>query len=181
MADEQLFAWMDLEMTGLEPDCDVILEVACLVTGPDLAPRDSVEHVIWQPPTVLDRMSDFVRDMHTRNGLLERVKASTTSLREAEDSVLALLARHCGPREAVLAGNSIHQDRRFIARYMPRLDAFLHYRQVDVSTLKVLARAWYPQVPKFEKPGKDHTALADLRDSLAELQFYRQHLLRPAP
>jgi oligoribonuclease len=116
--------------------------------------------------------------MHTRNGLLARVAGAATSVSQAEQQVLALVKKHCEPGKGVLAGNSIHQDRRFLYRYMPALESYLFYRQVDVSTLKVLAQAWYPDLPKFEKPGKDHTALADLRDSIAELAYYRARLMR---
>lgn len=172
------FIWIDLEMTGLNPDLDVVLEIACIVTGPDLVPLDQYHAVIFQPEAALDRMNDFVRDMHTRNGLIQRVRGSRTELKEAEAATLAMVAKHCKPGEGVLAGNSIHQDRRFMYRHMPALEGYLHYRQVDVSTLKVLREAWHPNVPKFEKPGKDHTALADIKESIAELEYYRTKLMR---
>lgn len=175
---EPTFIWIDLEMTGLNPDFDVILELACIITGPDLRPLDQLHAVIFQPEAALERMNDFVRDMHTRNGLIQRVRNSRTELKEAEAETLALVAKHCKPGEGVLAGNSIHQDRRFMYRHMPALEGYLHYRQVDVSTLKVLRQAWYPQTPKFEKPGKDHTALADIKESIAELAYYRTNLMR---
>lgn len=170
---------MDLEMTGLNPEVDVILEIACIITGPDLKPQGQFHAVVFQPEEALERMSPFVRDMHTGNGLINRVRASRTELKQAEAEALALVTKHCKPGEGVLAGNSIHQDRRFLYRYMPALEGYLHYRQVDVSTLKVLREAWYPQVPKFEKPGKDHTALADIKESIAELAYYRERLLKP--
>lgn len=178
MADELKLVWIDMEMTGLDPEADAVLEIACIITGPDLQPVAETAAVIHQPPEVLARMSEFVRDMHTRNGLLDRVRASATSLREAEQQVLALVRRHCAARQGVLAGNSIHQDRRFMIRHMPELEAYLHYRQVDVSSLKVLVQAWYPALPKFEKADKDHTALADIRQSLAELTYYRANALK---
>lgn len=175
---EPTFIWIDLEMTGLNPDFDVILELACIITGPDLRPLDQFHAVIFQPEAALERMNDFVRDMHTRNGLIQRVRNSRTELKQAEAETLAMVAKHCRPGEGVLAGNSIHQDRRFMYRHMPALEGYLHYRQVDVSTLKVLRQAWYPQTPKFEKPGKDHTALADIKESIAELAYYRTNLMR---
>lgn len=178
MPDAPVLAWIDLEMTGLNPDTDVILEIACIITGPDLKPLAQFHAVIFQPEDALERMSPFVRDMHTQNGLLPRVRASRIELKLAEADTLALVTKHCKPGAGVLAGNSIHQDRRFLYRYMPALEGYLHYRQVDVSTLKVLREAWYPDTPKFEKPGKDHTALADIKESIAELQYYRANILR---
>lgn len=179
MSDEApTLVWVDLEMTGLDVDTCGIIEMAIVVTGPDLEPRAELERVIWQPDEVLGRMSPFVRDMHTRNGLLDKVCASQTSVADAENEAVALVAAHCEFREGILAGNSIHTDRRFLARYMPTFERFLHYRQVDVSTLKVLTRAWYPGSAAFEKEGKEHTALADIRESIAELRHYRSTVFR---
>lgn len=165
--------WMDLEMTGLDPERCAILEIGVIVTGADLAPLAEIERVIWQPPEVLDRMDPFVRQMHTDNGLLDRVRASTVSLERAERDVFTTIQKHCGPQTGILSGSSIHTDRTFIARYMPLVERYLHYRHVDVSTLKTLAGAWYPEAPPFEKPGANHTALADLRESIRELAHYR--------
>lgn len=175
---EPVFVWVDLEMTGLDPERCAIVEMALVITGPDLVPREELERVVWQPDEVLARMEPFVRDMHARSGLLDRIRSSATSVSDAEREALALVARHAELREGVLAGNSIHQDRRFLVKQMPLFEAFLHYRQVDVSSLKVLAGAWYPDVPRFEKGEKTHTALADVRASLAELAYYRERLLR---
>ena len=170
--------WVDLEMTGLDVDRCAIIEMAVVLTGDDLEPIAELERVIWQPEEVLLRMEPHVRAMHTKNGLLERVRASGTSLADAESDAVALVAKHCTFREPVLAGNSVHTDRRFLARYMPVLEGLLHYRQLDVSSLKVLASAWYPELPRFEKGEKTHTAIADLRGSLAELAHYREKLFR---
>lgn len=170
--------WLDLEMTGLDLERCAIIEIGLVITGKDLEPVAELERVIWQPEEVLLRMEPFVREMHTKNGLLDRVRASRTGLADAEADAVSLVARHCVFREAILAGNSVHTDRGFIARYMPTLERFFHYRQVDVSTLKVLTRAWYPDTPHFEKEDKAHTALADIHESLAELKHYRAEFFR---
>lgn len=176
MSDLKL-VWIDLEMTGLDVETCVIVEVAAVITGDDLKPLAEYEAAIHQPEGALASMNDFVRNMHTQSGLLERVRASTVSVGQAERALCDLVAQFAKPREAVMAGNSIHVDRRFIGRYMPTLDGFLHYRQVDVSSLKVLAQAWYPALPKFEKK-KAHTALSDIRESIAELAYFRAHLFK---
>ena len=175
---EPTLVWVDLEMTGLDVESCAIIEMAVVITRKDLEPVAELERVIWQPDEVLGRMSPFVREMHTRNGLLDKVRASRTSVADAETESLGLVAAHAPFREGILAGNSIHADRRFLARYMPTLERYLHYRQVDVSTLKVLTRAWYPGAPAFEKTGQEHTALADIRNSIAELRHYRKTFLR---
>jgi oligoribonuclease len=176
MSDLKL-VWVDLEMTGLEVETCAIVEIAAIVTGDDLRPLAEYEAAVHQPEGVLAGMNDFVRDMHTKSGLIERVRASTVSVGQAERAVCDLVAQFSKPREAVMAGNSIHQDRRFIAKYMPTLDGYLHYRQVDVSSIKVLSGAWHPEIPKFEKK-KSHTALSDIRESLAELAYYRVNLFK---
>ncbi|MBZ0136837.1 MAG: oligoribonuclease [Planctomycetes bacterium] len=175
---ELKLVWIDLEMTGLNPELDVILEIAVIITGPDLEPIEQYEAVIHQPDSTLLTMGAFVREMHTKNGLLDRVRASKTSLSEATDAALALIKKHCAENEGTLAGNTIHQDRRFLRKYMPPIEAWLHYRQVDVSSLKILTRAWYPDLEKFGKADKDHTALADIQQSILELKYYREHVLR---
>ena len=176
-----LFVWLDLEMTGLDPDVCAIIEIGVILTGPDLVPLAEIERVIWQPDEVLARMEPVVRDMHARNGLAKRVRESQTSLRVAERDITALVAKHCAVGEGILCGNSIHTDRRFLAQHMPMLDRYLHYRQVDVTSLKVLANAWFPDMVPLKKMASGHTALADLRASLHELSHYRTHLFRPAP
>jgi oligoribonuclease len=175
------FVWLDLEMTGLDPVDNAIIEVGVIVTGPDLRPIDEIERVIWQPEEVLARMEPVVRDMHTRNGLISRVRASSTSLRVAEREVMELVAHHCPMGEGILAGNSIHTDRRFLIRYMPMVERYLHYRMLDVTSVKMLARAWYPGFADLRKAPAEHTALADLRSSIAELQHYRDKLFRATP
>jgi oligoribonuclease len=178
MADILKLVWIDLEMTGLDPAVDTILEIAAIITGAELEPIAEYSAVIHQPDSTLLTMTPFVRDMHTKNGLIERVRISRVTLEEAAAKALALIQKHCTKGEGTLAGNSIHQDRRFLIKYMPQVEAWLHYRQVDVSSVKVLARAWYPDVPKFGKEDKDHTALADIRQSIAELKYYRETIMK---
>lgn len=175
---ETRFVWIDLEMTGLDPERCAIIELGLIITGADLAPLATLERAVWQPAEVLDRMEPFVRQMHTTNGLLERVKSSGHSCADVEREALTLITRHCAFREGVLAGNSIHQDRRFLQRHMPQLEGFLHYRQVDVSSLKVLAKTWYGPEAEFRKDTKNHTALDDIEASIAELRHYRATVLR---
>lgn len=176
--DVPTLVWVDLEMTGLDVETCGIIEMAVVVTDKDLEPIAELERVVWQPDEVLARMSPFVREMHTKNGLLDKVRVSKSSAADVENEAVALVAAHCKFREGILAGNSVHADRRFLARYMPTFERFLHYRQVDVSTLKVLTRAWYPGLGAFEKEGKEHTALADIRASIAELRHYRRTFFR---
>lgn len=174
----ELLVWLDMEMSGLDPETCVPLEIAVIVTAADLEEREVYHGVIRQDSAALASMSDFVRDMHTANGLLERVATSPLSLAEADAAVASLVARSCAEGEAILAGNSIHQDRLFIARYFPELEKRLHYRMVDVSTVKELVRRWYGESAVFAKPESDHTALADTRASIAELAFYRKSCFR---
>jgi len=177
MADDraQRLVWMDLEMTGLDPARCVIVEVATLVTDADLTiVAEGPNLVVHQPEDALAAMDDFVVQMHTRSGLLERIRSSETSLAEAEAQTLAFLEEHVEPRTAPLCGNSIWKDRQFVERYLPEVDAHLHYRNVDVSTLKELFRRWYPD--RYSPPAKaeTHRALDDIRESIAELRYYRE-------
>jgi oligoribonuclease len=179
MSIEQPLVWIDLEMTGLDPDADVIVEIATIVTdgalehveqGPDL--------VVAAAPEALDAMDDIVRTMHTRSGLLDEIAASDLSVSAAEQQTLEFVRRHV-PRPAIapLAGNSVHADRMFLRRYMPTLEAHLHYRNVDVSTLKELARRWRPQLLDDAPDKADrHRALDDILESIAELRYYRAAL-----
>jgi oligoribonuclease len=167
--------WMDLELTGLNSNAggDTILEAAIAVTGSVPALETPVrEFVIWQPEPVLARMSPAVRQMHTLNGLIDRVRLSTQTLAEVEGELLKIVAGSCPPGEAILAGNSVWVDRKFLAMHMPAVERYLHYRQVDVSSLKVLAGAWFGERARFDKDDS-HTAAGDVRASMAELLFYR--------
>ncbi|RIV36743.1 oligoribonuclease [Micromonospora radicis] len=182
MAD--LLVWIDCEMTGLDLGSDKLIEVAALVTDPDLnVLGDGVDVVIHADDAALDAMPEIVRTMHGKSGLTEEVRRSTVTLAEAEDLVLDYVSRHVkDPRTAPLCGNSIATDRGFIARDMPRLDAHLHYRMIDVSSIKELCRRWYPRV-YFGQPQKGlaHRALADIRESIRELEYYRRTIFVPLP
>ena len=166
-------------MTGLDPDTDVVVEIATLITDDDLAiVAEGPDLVIHQPPEVLDRMGDFVRAMHTKSGLLEAIGTSTTTLAEASEATMAFLREHIDEARTVpLCGNSIGTDRRFLLRWLPEIEEFLHYRSIDVSTIKELARRWHPEVFKSapDKAG-GHRAMDDIRESVAELRHYRAAL-----
>ncbi len=172
-----VLAWMDLEMTGLDPELHSIVEIAALITDDDLhIVATGPDLVIHQPDEALDRMDDVVRAMHTDSGLLERVRSSTVSLAGAGAAVLAFLREHIDePRTVPLCGNSIGTDRRFLARHLPEIENFLHYRSIDVSTVKELARRWQPSVYEGA-PAKAgcHRALDDITESLEELRWYRR-------
>ncbi|WP_026271008.1 oligoribonuclease [Salinispora pacifica] len=182
MAD--LLVWIDCEMTGLDLGGDKLIEVAALVTDPDLnVLGEGVDVVIHTDEAALDKMPEIVATMHAKSGLTEEVRRSTIGLAEAEELVLDYITSHVkDPRSAPLCGNSIATDRGFIARDMPRLDNHLHYRMIDVSSIKELCRRWYPRV-YFSQPKKGlaHRALADVRESIRELEYYRRTLFVPLP
>jgi oligoribonuclease len=179
-----LLVWIDCEMTGLDLGKDALIEVAALVTDPDLnVLGDGVDVVIHADDAALDGMPDVVREMHQKSGLTEEVRRSTVTLREAEDLVMEYVTAWVpDPRSAPLCGNSIATDRGFVSRDMPRLDAHLHYRMIDVSSIKELCRRWYPRV-YFGQPTKGlaHRALADIRESVRELEYYRRTIFVPLP
>lgn len=179
-----LLVWIDCEMTGLDLGKDALIEVAALVTGPDLnVLGDGVDLVIHADDAALDGMPEVVRDMHAKSGLTEEVRRSTVTMAEAEEAVLSYIKQYVpNPRTAPLCGNSIATDRGFLARDMPALDQFLHYRMIDVSSIKELARRWYPRV-YFGQPQKGlaHRALADIRESIRELEYYRRTVFVPLP
>jgi oligoribonuclease len=172
---------MDLEMTGLDPTRHVIVEIATIVTDDDLeVVADGPDLVVYQPPEALALMSDVVRDMHAASGLLPEIEASTVTLADAGASTLSFIREHVPePSTVPLAGNSIGVDRRFLATYLPNIEAWLHYRSVDVSSIKELTRRWYAEVAELlpEKEGR-HRAADDLRESIAELRFYRERVFR---
>lgn len=171
--------WIDLEMTGLDPAADRILEIATLVTDKELAAvATGPVLVVRQDAEVLSRMDAWNVDHHGRSGLIERVRASGMDEAAAEAATLAFLREHVPEGVSPMCGNSICQDRRFLAHYMPTLEAYFHYRQVDVSTFKELARRWAPAVAAEMRKESSHRALADIQESVAELAFYRRRLLR---
>jgi oligoribonuclease len=177
--DQNNLAWLDMEMTGLDPDRDRIIEVAIVITNARL---DTVAEapvlVVHQPESVLAAMDDWNKSTHGKSGLIDRVRASRLADVEVEDRMLAFLAEHVPSRISPMCGNSICQDRRFLARWMPRLEAYFHYRNLDVSTLKELVRRWKPELAKgVTKQGK-HEALADIHESIEELKYYREHFIR---
>jgi len=179
--------WLDCEMTGLDPEADRLIEIAVIATGPDLTPRiEGPVLVIHQTDMQLDKMDAWNKGTHGRSGLIDKVKASFVTEAQAEQQVLDFVAQYVPRNTSPMCGNSIGQDRRFLVKYMPKLEAFFHYRNVDVSTLKELARRWRPDICNAFKKQQKHTALADVHESIDELVHYREHFLRlattqPAP
>lgn len=175
-----MLVWMDLEMTGLDPARHVIVEIATLVTDDDLTTvAEGPDLVVHQPPDALAAMDQVVRDMHTRSGLIDAIEASTMSLADAGQATMDFIRTQVSKAGTVpLCGNSIGTDRKFLAAYLPDIDRYLHYRSIDVSTLKELARRWNPAVlESAPKKATAHRALDDIRESVAELRHYRDHLL----
>ncbi len=171
-------AWADLEFTGLNPGADVILEIASVVTDSELnVLAEGPVLAIHQPDDVLDAMDEWNTRTHGESGLVERVRASSETVESAEAKTLEFLKRYCKRRTAPLCGNSVHVDRLYIRKYMPGLHDFLHYRNVDVSTVKELVRRWYPELEPYEKEGS-HRALEDIMESIGELRFYRDKVFR---
>ncbi len=172
--------WIDCEMTGLDPERERLLEIAVIVTGPDLTPRiEGPVLVIHQSDELLDKMDAWNKGTHGRSGLIDKVRASTLSEAQAEQQLLAFIQKYVPKVSSPLCGNTISQDRRFLVKYMPKLEAWLHYRNLDVSTLKELAKRWKPQVYSGFKKQQKHTALADVHESIDELIHYRTHFLLP--
>ncbi|MFZ1908094.1 MAG: oligoribonuclease [Burkholderiales bacterium] len=176
--DQNNLIWIDMEMTGLQPDSDRIIEIALLVTASDLSlVAEGPVLVLHQPDEVLDAMDSWNKGTHGRSGLIEKVKAAALDEAQAERAALEFLAQHVPASASPMCGSSICQDRRFLARWMPKLEAHFHYRNLDVSTLKELAKRWKPEVAKgFVKQSK-HEALADILESIEELKYYRRTIM----
>ena len=171
--------WVDLEMTGLDPDNDRIIEVALVVTDKDLnLVEEGPVLVVHQADAVLDAMDSWNKSTHGKSGLVDKVKASPLSEADVETRMIEFMARHVGERKSPMCGNSICQDRRFMARHLPKLEAYFHYRNLDVSTLKELAARWRPELKDGFKKANSHTALADIQESIEELKYYREHFIR---
>jgi len=175
---DQNLVWLDCEMTGLDPEAERLLEIAVVVTGPNLEPRiEGPVFVIHQSDELLNKMDAWNKGTHGRSGLIEKVKTSTVTEEDAERLIIEFLRRYVPKGVVPMCGNSIGQDRRFLVRYMPKLERFFHYRNVDVSTLKELAKRWKPAAYTSFKKAQKHTALADVHESIDELAHYRTHLL----
>lgn len=171
--------WLDCEMTGLYPDIDRIIEIAVVVTGPHLETRvEGPVLVIHQNEAQLDQMDAWNKGTHGRSGLIEKVRASRMTEQEAEERLIGFLSQYVSKNGSPLCGNSVGQDRRFLVKYMPNLEAFFHYRNLDVSTLKELSKRWRPDVHSAFKKQQKHTALADVHESIDELEHYRDHFLK---
>jgi oligoribonuclease len=176
---ENNLVWLDCEMTGLQPDVDRIIEIAVIVTGPHLECRiEGPVLVIHQSNDQLGKMDAWNRGTHGKSGLIDKVKASTVTEAQAEKQLLDFLKQYVPKNSSPMCGNSIGQDRRFLVKYMPELEAFFHYRNLDVSTLKELSKRWRPEVYSSFKKQQRHTALADVHESIDELEHYRQHFLK---
>jgi len=176
--DAQNLIWLDLEMTGLEPETDVIIEIATVITDKDLnVLAEGPVFAVHQPDPILAAMDDWNQKHHGQSGLINRVKASTTTAREAELMTINFLKEWVPENTSPMCGNTIGQDRRFLRRYMPKLEAYFHYRSVDVSTLKELAQRWAPGLVEGFKKQNRHEALADIHESIAELRYYREHFI----
>ena len=176
---DQNLVWLDCEMTGLDPEKERVIEIAIIVTGPQLTPRiEGPVLAIHQSEELLDKMDNWNKGTHGRSGLIDKVKASTVTEQDAEAQILAFIAQYVPKGTSPLCGNTISQDRRFLVKYMPKLEAFLHYRNIDVSTFKELAKRWRPDVYSTFKKNQKHTALADVHESIDELEHYRKHFLK---
>ena len=176
---DQNLVWIDCEMTGLDPEKERLLEIAVIVTGPHLTPRiEGPVLVIHQSDELLNKMDAWNKGTHGKSGLIDKFKASATSEADAEEQILAFLKKYLPKSASPLCGNTISQDRRFLVKFMPKLEAFFHYRNLDVSTLKELSRRWKPEVYSSFKKQQKHTALADVHESIDELAHYREHFIK---
>ncbi len=176
---DQNLVWLDCEMSGLDPEKERLLEIAVVITGPNLEPRvEGPVFAIHQSDAVLNGMDAWNKGTHGKSGLIDKVKASTVDEEQAQAELLAFIGQYVPKNGSPMCGNSIGQDRRFLVKYMPKLEAYFHYRNLDVSTIKELAKRWKPAVYDSFKKHQRHTALADVHESIDELAHYREHFLR---
>lgn len=176
----QNLIWLDLEMTGLDPDYDRIIEIATLITDKNLnVIAEGPVYAIHHSDSILERMDKWNVNQHTKTGLIDRVRASHIGTKEAQELTIEFLINYVPIGKSPMCGSSICQDRRFLYRHMPKLEQYFHYRNLDVSAFKIIAQRWYPEVHKGVQKKSRHQALADIYDSIAELKHYRQHLLKP--
>lgn len=174
--------WLDMEMSGLNPDTDSVLEIALVVTDKDLnLVEEGPVLVLHQPDAVLDAMDSWNKGTHGKSGLIDKVKASTLTAADVSTQMIEFMKQHVAARTSPMCGNSICQDRRFMARHLPDMEAYFHYRNLDVSTLKELANRWRPELKDGFKKANSHTALADIQESIEELKYYREHFIRTTP
>ena len=177
---DQNLVWLDCEMSGLDPEKERLLEIAVVITGPNLSPRiEGPVIVIHQPDTLLHGMDAWNKGTHGKSGLIDKVKTSTVDEAQAEEVLIAFLKKYVSKGVTPMCGNTISQDRRFLVKYMPKFEAWFHYRNIDVSTLKELSKRWKPEVYAGFKKRQKHTALADVHESIDELEHYRTHFLKP--
>jgi oligoribonuclease len=177
---DQNLVWLDCEMSGLDPEKERLLEIAVVITGPHLSPRiEGPVIVIHQPDTLLNGMDAWNKGTHGKSGLIDKVKSSTVDETQAEEVLIAFLKKYVSKGATPMCGNTISQDRRFLVKYMPKFEAWFHYRNIDVSTLKELSKRWKPEVYAGFKKRQKHTALADVYESIDELEHYRTHFLKP--
>jgi len=179
MQDSKNLIWIDMEMTGLDPEKDRVLEIACIITDSELNEVAAGPVIaVKQPESILAGMDEWCTTHHTQSGLLDRVRTEGVTEEEAEAAVLDFIARYVPPKASPLCGNSVGQDRRFIFKYMPRLADYLHYRTLDVSSFKIVANLWHPEIMQGFSKKEAHLALDDIRESVEELRYYRRHLIR---
>lgn len=177
--DKSNLLWIDMEMTGLDPEKEGIIEIACIVTDKELhILEEGPDIVVSQPVRLLKSMDEWNRKHHEKSGLTAAVRQSKITVKKAEKWVLEFAKKFCVPKKTILCGNAIHHDRRFIIKHMPKLNEFLHYRLIDVSSVKEIVNRWYPKHKELPRKNKAHRALADIRESIEELKFYRKHYFK---
>lgn len=178
MFDDNNLIWIDLEMTGLDPETEVIIEIATIVTDAQLnVLAEGPSLVVHQPDSILDAMDEWCTNQHGKSGLTDRVRRSKISTEQAEQETIAFLQQYIARGKSPMCGNTVSQDRRFLLKYMPDLESYFHYRHIDVSTVKELAKRWKPEIIDGVKKSSSHLALDDIRDSIEELKYYRQHFI----